>query len=134
MITQLGFTNFKAWEKFGPVRFAPLTVLFGANSSGKSSVAQFLLMLKQTAESPDRKLVFNIGNPKTAVDLGSFHEMVFEHDETRKIGVDMQWALPKRLKLTDSYAQKALAGKGRWRSPPSWRPMGGASIVAKAQG
>lgn len=111
MITRFGFKNFKAWEKFGPVRFAPLTVLFGSNSSGKSSVAQFLLMLKQTAESPDRKMVFNIGNAKTAVDLGSFHEIVFDHEETRKIGVDMQWALPKRLKLTDSYAQKEYAGE-----------------------
>src|SRR5713101_8048772 len=111
MITRFGFKNFKAWEKFGSVRFAPLTVLFGSNSSGKRSVAQFLLMLKQTAESPDRKMVFNIGNAKTAVDLGSFHEMVFEHDETRKVGVDIQWALPKKLKLTDSYAQKAYAGE-----------------------
>lgn len=111
MITQFGFRNFKAWEKFGPVRFAPLTVLFGSNSSGKSSVAQFLLMLKQTAESPDRKMVFNMGSAKTAVDLGNFHEMVFEHDETRKVGVDLQWALPERLKLTDSYAQSAYAGE-----------------------
>ena len=111
MITQFGFKNFKAWESFGPVRFAPLTVLFGSNSSGKSSVAQFLLMLKQTAESPDRKMVFNIGNAKTAVDLGSFQEMVFEHDEARKIGVDMQWSLPRRLKLKDSYAQKEYMGE-----------------------
>jgi predicted ATPase len=111
MIKKFGFKNFKAWETFGPVRFAPLTVLFGSNSSGKSSVAQYLLMLKQTTESPDRKMVFNIGSAKTAVDLGSFHEMVFEHDETRKISVDIQWALPESLKLTDSYAQKVYAGE-----------------------
>jgi AAA15 family ATPase/GTPase len=41
MITQFGFKNFKAWQSFGPARFAPLTILFGSNSSGKSSVAQF---------------------------------------------------------------------------------------------
>lgn len=111
MITQLGFKNFKAWDTFGPVPFAPLTVLFGSNSSGKSSVAQFLLMLKQTAESPDRKMVFNIGSAKTAVDLGSFHEMVFEHDESRKIGLDLEWTLPERLELTDSYAEKVYAGE-----------------------
>lgn len=110
MITQLGFKNFKAWEQFGPVRFAPLTVLFGSNSSGKSSVAQFLLMLKQTAESPDRKMVFNIGSAKTAVDLGSFHEMVFEHEEARTIGIDLEWTLPRRLELTDTYAEKGYAG------------------------
>ncbi len=55
-------------------------------------------------------MVFNIGSGKTAVDLGSFHEMVFEHDETRKISVDLEWTLPKRLELTDSHAQKDYVG------------------------
>jgi hypothetical protein len=106
MITQLGLRNFKAWEKFGPAPLAPLTVLFGANSSGKSSIAQMLLMLKQTAESSDRKMIFNTGSAKTAVDLGNFYEMVFEHDEKRRIGVDITWSLPKPLTLVDSYARK----------------------------
>jgi len=112
MITHFGFKNFKAWQEFGPARFAPLTVLFGSNSSGKSSVAQFQLMLKQTVESPDRKTVFNIGSAKTAVDLGSFHELVFEHDEARPIQVDLTWTLPERLQLTDSYAERKYAGEG----------------------
>ena len=43
-------------REFGPVRFAPLTVFFGANSSGKSSVAQFLLMLSKQQMSPEEKL------------------------------------------------------------------------------
>ena len=106
MITKLGFRNFKAWQNFGPVRFAPLTVLFGSNSSGKSSVAQFLLMLKHTAESADRQMVFNIGSAKTAVDLGNFYEMVFNHDETRRIGIDIQWGLRRALTLRDSYRRR----------------------------
>jgi len=131
MITRFGFKNFKAWENFGPVRFAPLTVLFGSNSSGKSSVAQFLLMLKQTAESPDRKMVFNIGSAKTAVDLGSFQEMVFEHDETRKIAVDMHWSLPKLLKLEDSYAQKEYTGKSvRFEAEVGLEATGSGSTLA----
>lgn len=111
MITQLGFKNFKAWQDFGPVPFAPLTVLFGANSSGKSSVAQMLLMLKQTAESSDRKLVLNTGGPLAAVDLGNFYEMVYEHDEKRKIEVDLTWSLAEPLILQDSYAQKEYQGR-----------------------
>lgn len=132
MITRFGFKNFKAWENFGPVRFAPLTVLFGSNSSGKSSVAQFLLMLKQTAESPDRKMVFNIGNAKTAVDLGSFQEMVFEHDETRKLAVDMEWSLPKRLKLEDSYAEREYSGESvRFEAEVGLEAKGGTLIVER---
>ena len=49
MITELTARNFKSWEDTGKLRFAPLTGLFGANSSGKTSILQVLLMLKQTA-------------------------------------------------------------------------------------
>lgn len=110
MITQLEFKNFKAWEHFGPLRLAPLTILFGANSSGKSSVAQLLLMLKQTAESPDRKMVFNVGNDKSAVELGSYYDMVFEHDESRKISIELEWTLPSMQRLRDTSAMKSYAG------------------------
>ena len=128
MITRFGFKNFKAWESFGPVKLAPLTVLFGSNSSGKSSVAQFLLMLKQTAESPDRRMVFNIGSAKTSVDLGSFQEMVFEHDESRKIALDLKWSLPKRLKLKDSYGQKEYSGESvRFKAEVGLAASGSAS-------
>ena len=52
MITELRAQNFKSWQDTGAMRFAPLTGLFGANSSGKTSILQVLLMLKQTAERP----------------------------------------------------------------------------------
>ncbi len=74
-------------------------------------MAQFLLMLKQTVESQDKKMVFNIGSTKTAVDLGNFYEMVFEHDEARKISVNLTWTLPTALKLSDTYARRIYAGE-----------------------
>ena len=39
--------------------FGSLTGFFGTNSSGKSSILQFLLMLKQTVESSDRSRVLH---------------------------------------------------------------------------
>ena len=36
MLTKLHLRNFKAWKDTGPIRLAPLTVIFGANSAGKS--------------------------------------------------------------------------------------------------
>ncbi|MFN5238780.1 MAG: AAA family ATPase, partial [Bacteroidota bacterium] len=53
MLTELRIDNFKSWKSTGPIRLAPLTVFCGTNSSGKSSIAQFILMLKQTVESYD---------------------------------------------------------------------------------
>lgn len=61
MITQLQLRNFKAWRESGPVDLAPVTMLLGTNSSGKSSLIQSLLLLKQTAASPDRTIHLNLG-------------------------------------------------------------------------
>ena len=54
MITELSFTNFKPWQSVDKMRLAPITGLFGTHSSGKTSILQLLLMLKQTVESSDR--------------------------------------------------------------------------------
>ena len=50
MITELRARNFKSWQDTSKLQLAPLTGLFGANSSGKTSILQMLLMLKQTVE------------------------------------------------------------------------------------
>ena len=54
MITELSTQNFKSWQDTGKLQFAPLTGFFGANNSGKTSILQLLLLLKQTTESPLR--------------------------------------------------------------------------------
>ena len=38
MITALQIKNFKGWRDTKPLRLAPITVFFGTNSSGKSSI------------------------------------------------------------------------------------------------
>ena len=38
MIESLELDNFKSWRHVGPMRLAPLTGLFGTNSSGKTSL------------------------------------------------------------------------------------------------
>ncbi|MYB65563.1 AAA family ATPase, partial [Candidatus Poribacteria bacterium] len=50
MITHIRMKNFKSWKDSSEVKLAPLTGFFGTNSSGKSSLLQMLLLLKQTAE------------------------------------------------------------------------------------
>ena len=45
-------SGYKSFGRPQHVAFAPLTVLAGANSSGKSSIMQPLLLLKQTLEAP----------------------------------------------------------------------------------
>lgn len=91
MITQLQIQNFKSWRDTGPMRFAPLTGFFGANSSGKTSILQFLLLLKQTAESLDRTQVLNLGDERSYVNLGTFTDIVFNHVESNPIRFQIEW-------------------------------------------
>ncbi len=51
-ITALSVTGFKSLFKKQRVDIKPMTILAGANSSGKSSIMQPLLLLKQTLEAP----------------------------------------------------------------------------------
>lgn len=61
MFSQLHLTNFKAWKDTGDVAMKPVTLLLGTNSSGKSTLIQSLLLLKQTVQSPDRSIHLNLG-------------------------------------------------------------------------
>ena len=51
-ITRITIEGYKSIAKEQSIEIAPLTILAGANSSGKSSMIQPLLLLKQTLEAP----------------------------------------------------------------------------------
>jgi predicted ATPase len=110
MLRSLRIKNFKAWKDTGEVRLAPITVFFGGNSAGKTSLLQFLLMLKQTAESSDRRRVLNPGDSYTAVELGTFQDLIFEHDLRRKLEFHLSWSVPKPIQFTDTVNQTDYAG------------------------
>jgi len=51
-ITGIAVEGFKSIRKRTEIAFRPLTILAGANSSGKSSILQPALLMKQTLEAP----------------------------------------------------------------------------------
>ena len=106
MLDKLRVQNFKGWKDTGEIKMAPITLFFGTNSSGKSSIGQFLMMLKQTIELPDRKTVFYAGGQNSAVQLGSFREMVFRRDQKNQITFDYEWSLPETLTIEDSLSEE----------------------------
>ncbi len=111
MLKHLRIQNFKGWKDTGSIRMAPITLFFGANSSGKSSIGQFLMMLKQTVESPDRKAVFHPGGKNSAVQLGSYQEMVFRRNRDQNIAFEYRWHLPELLALTDPRSNESFSGE-----------------------
>lgn len=110
MLKRLRIQNFKGWKDTGTIRMAPISLFFGANSSGKSSIGQFLMMLKQTVESPDRKAVFFPGGKNSAVQLGSYQEMVYHRDAENEISFEYQWVLQNVLKFKDPVSETLFMG------------------------
>lgn len=110
VLTNLRIRNFKSWQDTGDVELAPLTVLFGPNSSGKSSLHQFLLMLRQTVESPDRKRVLHTGDATTPVDLGSYREFIRENDVESPLEFSMSWRRQQPLVIKDPRTETSFVG------------------------
>ena len=100
MLTHLKLENFKIWRSTGPVRLAPLTLLLGTNSSGKSSLIQSLLLIRQTVKGDHPNLDLNFGNPDTgdSVTLGQFRDVLCRHGaateviRATQIGIEFRWS------------------------------------------
>lgn len=77
MLKSIKLENYKCFKDETKIDIAPLTVLCGVNSSGKSSILKSLLMLKQSYENAQTKgqIVFS-GN---YVDNGSFKDVVYNN-------------------------------------------------------
>ena len=108
MLTHLRLQRFKSWEDTGDMALRPITGIFGANSSGKTSLIQVLLLLKQTAESSDRNLTLHFGDPNTLADLGDFGSVIHRHDASGAIEMSVGWERTRALTLVDTAAQNEV--------------------------
>lgn len=111
MLSSMRVENFKAWRDTGEVRLAPLTIFFGVNSAGKSSLGHLLLALKQTVDSTDRKRALHLGDENSLVDLGTFQDCVYGHDVNKKIKFSFGWILPTNLEVKNPVTQTRTEGK-----------------------
>ena len=107
MLNRLKLENFKAWQR-ADIAFGKVTGFFGANSAGKSSLLQFLLLLKQTKNATDRGLVLDFGGPTDLfggpsdyANLGTFKDLVHGRNEAKKIRWELDWGLPSELRIDD---------------------------------
>ena len=94
MLRHLVFTNFKSWPKVD-LACGGITGLFGTNSSGKTSILQFLLLLKQTKEATDRLLSLELNGGY--VELGTIRDAIHQHDESRGIETEITFERPTPL-------------------------------------
>ncbi len=106
MLTRMKLENFKAWRE-ADLTLGKVTGFFGANSAGKSSLFDLLLLLKQTRNATDRGVVLDFGGPAALVNLGTFADVVHLHDEEKVIRWLLEWTLPNTLRVPDSRTPSA---------------------------
>lgn len=107
MFSSLHLRRFKGWLDSKPIRLAPITVFFGTNSSGKTSLLQSILLLKQTADSADRSRVLHAGDHRSLVDLGTPADLIHRHDTSEPLRIEFKWSLP----IVEGEKQIQIAGR-----------------------
>jgi predicted ATPase len=106
-LKQVQIENFKCFKKTQEIEFNRLTILTGANSSGKSSIIYSILGLIQSQEFP-----FQFSTNGKYVNMGDFKEISYNHESANKIkirfklirnsttiGVDSIWVEDKTTNL-----------------------------------
>lgn len=88
MLTALRIGNFKAFAETQRIPVRPLTLIYGANSSGKSSVLHSMILARHAQETGDLDVHrTNVGGE--SVDLGGFRQYVHRREANRRV----EWAM-----------------------------------------
>lgn len=113
MFTRLKLHNFKIWKDTGDISLAPVSLLLGVNSSGKSSLIQSFLLLRQTAQSADPEVTLNFGHANTndSVQLGEFKDVLCKHGDDKKIEIEFRWGISPEPQDTNVYIARYKQGK-----------------------
>ncbi len=88
MLTAIRVGNFKAFAESQRIPLRPLTLIFGANSSGKSSILHSLILARHAQETGELD-VHRTTVGGESVDLGGFRQFVHRRDVNRR----MEWSV-----------------------------------------
>jgi len=86
-LQKITIENFKCFRSKTEIDFGKLTLLTGANSSGKSSIIYSILGAIQSGEFP-----FQFSTNGKYVDMGDFNEIVYNHNKEQQIKLAFTFA------------------------------------------
>jgi len=87
MLTSIQIANFKAFADTQRIPLRPLTLIYGANSSGKSSIIHSLILARHALETGNLDIhLTTVGGD--AVDLGGFRQYIHRRDTNLR----MEWS------------------------------------------
>jgi hypothetical protein len=95
MLKRWSLGGFKSFDDLMSLDIAPITIFAGSNSSGKSTILQSILLLKQTLQygSPNRPLALN----GPLLRLGSFDDVIHFNRHPRSISIDFSFEIDPSL-------------------------------------
>jgi predicted ATPase len=82
-ITSIRLRNFRCFLDSGEIPIRPLTVIFGRNNAGKSSILYSLFLLRQTLDRPEYGEGLNMRGP--LYPAGSYVDIVHKHRSRQNI-------------------------------------------------
>jgi predicted ATPase len=126
MLSSIRLTNFKAFRDQS-LDLAPLTLLTGLNGSGKSSVLQALLLLRQSWDLSylsSHRIALN----GKYISLGAFQDVLFEGATDGAVGIRLRWrhagqegeetftipAAPMETRLCTLTGDRSSTDRGLW--------------------
>jgi predicted ATPase len=137
-LTSIRLQSFKSFADSGEIPLAPLTVIFGRNNTGKSSILQSLLILRQTLDTPADVARLNLRGPTYAA--GAYSDIVHMHRIREKVTFGLGVALAgtrwegqlelefksdepqapclTQLTITTQQAEKLVVSRGRGAGGP----------------
>ncbi|OED72173.1 AAA family ATPase [Vibrio crassostreae] len=92
-ITKLSLTNFRSFQQTQTIEFAPVTLLFGPNSVGKSSVLMALFYLQHVINKGqcDPQRIEALGNKY----VGGFKNLINGKDLSKTMVIKVEYQKPK---------------------------------------
>lgn len=109
-LQDIKLSNFKCFEETQRLKLGKITLLTGANSTGKSSLMYSILGALQTHDFP-----LNLSPNGQYVQLGNFLEMVFKHDNQKALGISFT--------LVDTENERKLLVNTEWTCSNAENPL-----------
>ena len=113
MLTNIALENYKVFKELHNLKIKPITVLCGANSCGKSSILQSILLLKQTFES--RQLNSGILLNGELLHVGFPQSIVYQRNLSNEVKIEFSFntlGMQKDIRTVASFFFRASEKNG----------------------
>jgi predicted ATPase len=125
MLKNILIKNFKPFSETDAVRMAPITLIYGPNSAGKSSIIQSLIMMTQTINGQKRKVNSDLITKGSLVDLGNYASIIHLHETDKTLSFEYEFTQQKLpMRRSEEVAEiikvkmNFMAGNNKEISPP----------------